>query len=153
MDKVVLFNRPIWLVKDIENGVRNPMEVYGFKLTQYKGEDAIEDYLDYLCGVAKWEQEGNTYEYGCWIPKDFNDRTYCEHSSNIRRFIRRARQQSFLTYMVFGTNKILDKNTEGMWGGDFIISRDLYNNIMEYGVIVDVQNDDLNISKKGVCKD
>ena len=65
--------------------------------------------------------------------------TYDYDDPFVQKIVRRAKQQKQITFLVFNTNKILDKDTVGIYDGEFLVSRSLYNNIMEYGVIVDVQ--------------
>ena len=73
----------------------------------------------------------------------------------IQKYLKRAKQQKYLTYLIFETNKILDNDTKGMLDGEFVISRDLYNNILEYGVIAECgcQNNDGNWTVGGSLKE
>lgn len=134
---IVLFNRPIWVSKE-DGDIRTLVEIYGFLVNQ-EGKDInhkdLEDYLDYLCGTSKWYQHGNSIIDFLWISNSGEER-YCFINTYIKNYIKEAREQMHLTYLIFETNKILDKNNPGELDGEFIISRDLYNNIMEYGVIV-----------------
>ena len=137
MDKVVLLNRPLWFVENYGD-IRKLVEVFGFLMPERCDFDAasIDDYLDYLCGVSKWEQEGNSVDDYTWV-SNLTGETFDYFNPLIQKYLKRARQQKYLTFLVFETNKILDKETEGVLEGEFIISRKLYNNILEYGVIVD----------------
>ena len=139
MDKVVLLNRPLWFV-ETGGDVRKLVEVLGFFIPQKCDCDSasLECYLDYLCGVSKWEQAGNSFENnaGTWV-SNLTGETFDHFSPFIQKYLKRARQQKYLTYLVFETNKILDRETEGILEGEFIISRGLYNCILEYGTIVD----------------
>lgn len=138
---VVLFNKPIWFVRE-DNDIRIVVEVYGYTLPdqtpEQVNEHVIQGYLDYLCGVSKWEQEGNSVKGLDWI-SNLTGETYDYDDPFVQKIVRRARQQKQITFLVFNTNKILDKDTVGIYDGEFLVSRSLYNNIMEYGVIVDVQ--------------
>ena len=138
---VVLFNKPIWFVRE-DNDIRIVVEVYGYTLPdqtpEQVSEHVIQGYLDYLCGVSKWEQEGNSVKGLDWI-SNLTGETYDYDDPFVQKIVRRAKQQKQITFLVFNTNKILDKDTVGIYDGEFLVSRSLYNNIMEYGVIVDVQ--------------
>ena len=158
MDKVVLLNRPLWFV-DYGGDIRKIVEVFGFLISQKcfeNGFDAtvIEGYLEYLCGVSKWEQEGNTVDDCTWV-SNLTGETYDYFDPFIQKYLKRAKQQKYLTYLIFETNKILDNDTKGMLDGEFVISRDLYNNILEYGVIAECgcQNNDGNWTVGGSLKE
>ena len=138
---VVLFNKPIWFVRE-DNDIRKVVEVYGYiipnQTPEQVSEQVVQGYLDYLCGVSKWEQEGNSVKGLDWI-SNLTGVTYDYDDPFVQKIVRRAKQQKQITFLVFNTNKILDKDTVGIYDGEFLVSRSLYNNIMEYGVIVDVQ--------------
>lgn len=155
MDKVVLLNRPLWFVEN-DGDIRELVEVFGFLMPERCDFDAasINGYLDYLCGVSKWEQEGNSVDDCTWV-SNLTGETFDYFDSFIQKYLRRARQQKYLTFLVFETNKILDKDTEGVLEGEFVISRKLYNNILEYGVIVEsgCQNNAGNWAKVGSLTD
>lgn len=147
MSKVVLFNRPIWVVVEESEESRDIREIYGFTLDIKGSYDnlSLDDYLDYLCGLSKWCGEGNSI-YGNYWTSCLTNETQHMNTPYISKYMKRSRQQMHLTYLVFDTNKILDKDTNGLYDGHFLTSRELYNNIMEYGSIVDVEN----TSNKGV---
>jgi len=141
MSKVVLFNRPVWIVvKETKEG-RDIKEIYGFILQPdvLCDEKGIDDYLDYLCGSSRWSSEGNIVNDDYWSSVLTNEILHIG-TPYISQYMKKSRQQMHVTYLVFDTNKILDKDTVGLYDGEFLTSRELYNNIMEYGSIVDVRN-------------
>ena len=140
MDKIVLFNRPLWFVDD-DGDIRKIVEIFGFHIPQKcldLGCDAkdIEGYIEYLCGVSEWEQEGNSVEECTWV-SNLTGETYDYFDPFIQQYLKRTRQLKGLTYQVFETDKILDGALDGMMEDEFVISRELYNSIIEYGAIVD----------------
>ena len=146
-DKIMIFNRPIWVAND-EKDIRDIIEIFGCVIPSDSSlkplyEENIEDYINYLCGVSKWEQEGNMVDGDLWF-STISGETYCLEDPFIQKYMKRARQQMHITYLVFSTNKILDNETKGLQDGVFLISKSLYNSIIEYGVIVDVQNNRVN---------
>lgn len=96
--------------------------------------------MDYLCGSSKWEAEGNTVNGCIWVSNLTGD-AYDISDPFVVKYMKRARQQMHLTALVFETRKILDAEIEGVLDGEFIISRELYNNIMEYGAVHDLELD------------
>ncbi len=155
MGKIVLLNRPIWVVEksDKEGDKRNLVELFGFVITQRCIElgcnaEHIDCYLDYICGASKWEQEGNYTDGFTWLSNQ-NGGTYDIFNPFIQRYLKRARQQKYLTYLVFETD--IEKETEGIVDGEFLISRELYNYIIENGKIIDIgcQNSLENRGKEG----
>ena len=155
MEKVVILNRPLWFV-ETGGDIRKLVEVLGFLMPHNCDCDAasLESYLDYLCGVSKWEQEGNSFENNaddCTWVSSVTGEAFVFFAPFIQKYLKRARQQKYLTYLVFETNIILDKDTEGILDGEFIISRKLYNDILEYGAIVEdgCQNNGNNKNQDG----
>lgn len=138
MDRIALLNRPLWFV-DVDGDIRELVEVFGFLIPERCNYDAacIEGYVDYLCGVSKWEQEGNNFVDECSWMSNLTGETFDYFDPYIQNYLKRARQQEHLTYLVFETNLNLDKVIEGMQDGEFVISRNLYNYILENGVCVE----------------
>lgn len=139
-NKIMIFNRPLWFTKE-EKDIREIIEIWGCiipaHITPIKKH--LDDYLNYLCGVSKWEQEGNSTNGYTWT-SNLTGEQYNYFDPFVQKLMKRSRQQMHITYMVFEVKMSLDKDTEGMQEGEFLISRSLYNNIVENGVIVDVQN-------------
>lgn len=132
-----MFNKPIWI--ELNDGrVSRELDVYGFTLNNvsipYVTKD-IDDYLEYLAGVSKWLLEGNDVDGNWW----YSFRTGKEHYMYdyfIKKYIKRARQQMHLSYLIIDTNKAQD--TMDLYDGRFLTNRNIYNNIMEYGAIVNI---------------
>lgn len=142
METVVLLNRPVWIVTGTRKGVNKISEVLGFKVTSRVDMNNIEKYLEYLAGASLWCLEGNTVAGSEWITLD--GEVYFSQSPYIKDFNESAREWLDLSCRVIRTNKILDEKTRGMLEGQFIISWILYDNLMEYGAEVDVQNEHTN---------
>ncbi len=145
--KVVLLDKPIWFVIDDEPelGIREILEIWGItvlcpkfenKIDREKDFTATEEYLEYLCGVSKWQSEGNHYYDDEWLAK--TGEVYPPNSYMVREYCRKAKQEKGLAWCQYDTNKNLDDETDGVLGGDFITSKKLADNIREYGK-VDVQ--------------
>lgn len=139
MEKVVLFSKPIWLaIEDDENTspIKNIIEILGYRIQPGTDFDkkAIDDYLDYLCGLSQWQQDGNINDY-CFYYKRKPDGDYDRYSitdPEIVSYNVKARKIKNLTHQIYKTNKPLGESTYGMLN-TFILSRDLYDNIKEYG--------------------
>lgn len=138
METVVLLNRPVWIVTGTRKGVNKISEVLGFKGTSRVNMNNIEKYLEYLAGASLWFMEGNIVAGNEWITQ--TGEVYFSQSPYIKDFNESARERLDLSYRVVRTNKILDEKTPGMLEGHFLISWILYDNLMEYGAEVDVQN-------------
>lgn len=141
---VVLLNRPIWVAfGEDENDVREIKEIWGFILDERVRKDVvnIDDYLNYLCGVSAWQSQGGECVGGAWI--SFSGNEYHLKSSYIQDFMKKSRQKMNITYCIFGTRKILDGENDGIYQDEFLVSRTMYQNILEYGSIWDM-NEDLN---------
>lgn len=136
--KIVLLNNPIWIVVNKRAGIRKIIEVWGFKIDfgEYTRED-INNYVAYLLTASKWEQAGGEYDVSTGFIAPTGE-AYGDFDEKIEQLKRRSN----ITWLLYETRAILDKNTKGMYE-NFLISKQLYDNILEYGSIsepLDVEN-------------
>ena len=140
--RIMIFNKPLWFAYQ-ETDIRQIVEIWGCILPSHLSpnkvnDEYLEEYLNYLCGVSKWEQEGNSVKGSIWT-SNISGETYHYFDPFVQDYIKRSRQQKYLTYLVLETNQTLDKETDGILDGEFLVSRSLYNTIVENGVVVDVK--------------
>lgn len=134
--KVVLFSRPIWLsVKKNRSGIRTIIEILGFIINVHNEFHfyQIEDYIDYLAGSSIWQSAGGDIDILNWISTNGN--IYDHRDPLILEFQEKARQDMNVTYRIYETNAVLDEHTKGLFNAHFIVSRELYDKIMNYGAI------------------
>ncbi|MSS18767.1 hypothetical protein [Sodaliphilus pleomorphus] len=145
--KVVLLDKPIWLAieDNPEEDIRKVVEVCGFNVLWSdtdskkiigKEIETTEQYIEHLCGVSKWQSEGNHYYDDEWLAR--TGEIYPTKCYMVREYCRKARQEKRISWCLFDTSKKIDDETEGVLCEDFIISKTLANNIREFGK-VDVQ--------------
>jgi len=137
MDKAVLFNKPLWLMSKSDD-IKEIIEVLGYKISHYTEFDwkDNDDYIDYLCGLSQWQQEGNIHDYFCFYKQNEDDYdTISMSHPNVVNYNIRARKLKGLSFQIYETNKPLDDDTYGI-KDTFIVSRELYDNIKNYGAII-----------------
>lgn len=135
--KIVLLNRPIWIVINKRAGIRKIIEVWGFTINAKELWEDINNYVAYLLTASKWEQAGGEYDVSTGFIAPAGE-VYGDFDEKIEQLKRRSN----ITWLLYETRAILDKNTKGMYE-NFLISKQLYDNILEYGSIsepLDVEN-------------
>lgn len=144
---MVMLSEPIWLSIERKNSRRDSrkiVEIYGFK-TEYDPDlerlsSRINDYVTYLCAASKWQQEGNSIDDNIFISNDTGNR-YKESDPYIQHYMEKAWKERDLEWALIDTNKELDRTTPGMIDNDMIGGRKLWENLLEYGAVVDVTDD------------
>lgn len=135
--KIILFNKPIWVTDgtiNSESGIREVVELYGYKAPSNADRYLENEYLNYLCGVSKWQEEGNDIMNDYWL--DYSTKTiYHLDDDYIREYMRKARKQMKVNFSIYTINKRLYEKTDGMLG-TFISSHRLYDYIKRCGTFI-----------------
>lgn len=134
MEKVVIFNRPIWAVKEESLGKRELFEIYGFRIPSNTNVDDekirtdIDDYIDYLCGVSQWHSEGNTITSdGEWWINTKDAVIHWSKNKYVKNYLKRSRKQMKVNYRICETCMLeSDENTDNC---RFITSKRIYDYI------------------------